>query len=292
MSRAALSLVIVLLVIAAPGADTLAQSTAQPATEPSGVSVPVTLSARTVEGGAIIKSGLVWWIYKNDKTKEGNYPLVDTYRDATPTAALPPGAYRIAATYGKVNLIRDITVERGRALQEIFILNAGGLRLGAVTVSGTAIPPNSVRYDLFADETETDQFGNRKLVLRDARPGLVIRLNAGAYHVVSTYGDANAVVRADVTVEPGKLTDATINHSAGKVTLKLVNQPGGEALANTQWNILTPSGDVVKESAGALPSHILAPGSYTVLARYQGKDYTREFVVEPGESTQIEVVIQ
>lgn len=288
MSKTALGLVLALLGLAASAADALSQSAAAP----SGVAVPVTLSARTVAGGAIIKSGLVWWIYKNVKTRDGNYPLVDTYRSATPTAALPPGAYRIAATYGKVNLIRDIVVERGRALQEIFVLNAGGLRLGAVTVNGKTIPPNSVRYDLFADETETDQFGNRKLVLRDARPGLVIRLNAGAYHVVSTYGDANAVVRVDVTVEPGKLTDATINHVAGKITLRLVNQRGGEALANTQWNILTPSGDIVKESAGALPSHILAPGSYTVLARHRGKDYTREFVVEPGETRQIEVVIQ
>jgi len=258
----------------------------------SGVSVPVTLSARTVENGKIIKSGLVWWVYKNTKTKDGKYQLVDTFREATPTAALQPGSYRVAAAYGKVNLIKDIDVVRGRALREIFILNAGGLRLAAVTLNGTAIPPNSVRYDLFADETESDQFGNRKIVLRDAKPGVVLRLNAGAYHVVSTYGDANAVVRADVTVEPGRLTDATINHSAAKVTLKLVNQPGGEALADTQWNILTTGGDIVKESAGALPSHILAAGKYSVLARFQGKNYTREFMVEPGETKQIEVVIK
>jgi len=257
-----------------------------------GESVPVTLSARTVDGGAIIKSGLVWWVYKNEKAKDGKYQLVDTFRDATPTAALPPGAYRIAAAYGKVNLIKDINVERGRALQETFVLNAGGLRLGAVTLNGTTIPPNSVRYDLFADETETDQFGKRKLLLKDAKPGVVLRLNAGAYHVVSTYGDANAIVRADVTVEPGRLTDAVINHSAGKITLKLVNQPGGEALANTQWNILTPGGDIVKESAGALPSHILAAGSYSVLARHQGKNFTRKFTVAPGEAKQVEVVIQ
>jgi hypothetical protein len=257
-----------------------------------GESVPVTLSARTVDGGALIKSGLVWWIYKNGKTKDGKYQLVDTFRDATPTAALQPGSYRIAAAYGKVNLIKDITVERGRALQEIFVLNAGGLRLGAVNMQGTQLPSNSVRYDLFADETESDQFGNRKLILKDAKPGVVLRLNAGAYHVVSTYGDANAVVRADVTVEPGKLTDATINHSAAKVSLKLVNRPGGEALANTQWNILTPGGDVVKESAGALPTHILAAGNYSVLARHQGKSFTREFAVEPGVAKQIEVVIQ
>jgi hypothetical protein len=234
----------------------------------------------------------VWWIYKNAKTKDGKYQLVDTFQEATPTAALPPGSYRIAAAYGKVNLIKDIDVTGGRALQESFILNAGGLRLGSVTLSGTTIPPNSVRYDLYADETESDQFGKRKIVLRDAKPGVVLRLNAGAYQVVSTYGDANAVVRADVTVEPGRLTDATINHTAAKITLKLVNQPGGEALANTQWNILTTGGDIVKESAGALPSHILAAGNYSVLARNGGKNYTREFVIEPGETKQIEVVIQ
>ncbi len=258
----------------------------------SGDSVPVTLSARTVEDGAIIKSGLVWWIYKNAKTKDGKYQLVDTFQEATPTAALPPGSYRIAAAYGKVNLIKDIDVISGQALQESYILNAGGLRLGAVTLNGTTIPPNSVRYDLYADESESDQFGKRKIVLRDAKPGVVLRLNAGAYQVVSTYGDANAIVRADVTVEPGRLTDATINHSAAKVTLKLVNQPGGEALADTQWNILTTGGDIVKESAGALPSHILAAGNYSVLARHGGKNYTREFVIDPGETKQIEVVIQ
>ncbi|MDA7945865.1 MAG: VWA domain-containing protein [Hyphomicrobiaceae bacterium] len=270
----------------------------EPVKQPKGAlsqsrgSVPVTLAARTVEGGAIIKSGIVWWIYKNGKNKDGKYQLVESLRDPTPTAALPPGSYRVAATYGKVNLIKDINVQQGAAVRETFVLNAGGLRLGASTASGETIPPNSVRYDVFADETESDQHGNRKVIVRDAKPGVVLRLNAGAYHVVSTYGDANAIVRADVTVEPGRLTDAVVNHSAAKVTLKLVNQPGGEALANTQWNILTPGGDVVKESAGALPTHILAAGNYSVLAKHQGKNYTREFAIEPGEVKQIEVVIQ
>ena len=128
--------------------------------------------------------------------------------------------------------------------------------------------------------------------MADAKPGLIIRLNAGAYHIVSVYGDANAKVRADVTVEPGRLTEATINHTAAKVTFKLVLQPGGEALADTTWSILTPGGDVVKESAGALPTHILAAGSYTVLARYNGKNYTRDFALEAGDVKQVEVVIR
>ncbi len=254
--------------------------------------VPVSLSARTVEGGALIESDLVWWVYRPDRDRDGKYELVETFRTAAPTAALSPGTYRVAAAYGRAHLIKDLTVESGRSLKEIFVLNAGGLRLGAVAADGSPIPPNSVRYDIFADETGTDQFGNRKLILRDAKPGTVLRLNAGVYQIVSVYGDANAVVRADVAIEAGRLTEATISHTAAQVTFKLVLQPGGEALADTQWNILTAGGDVVKESAGALPTHILAAGTYTVLARHGGKDYTREFEVSAGDATQIELVVQ
>jgi hypothetical protein len=251
---------------------------------------PVSLSASLVEGGEKLQNGLVWRIFEPKPTKSGKYTLVDSYRNAEPTAALAPGEYLVNAAYGLAHLTKKIQIKPGESFQETFILNAGGLRLGATLTNGESIPPNSIRYDIFAGEA--DQFGNRKKILGDAKPGLIIRLNAGAYHVVSVYGDANAVVRADVAVEPGRLTEATINHSAARVTFKLVLQPGGEALADTQWNVLTPGGDVVKESAGALPTHILAAGTYSVLARHQGKNYTRDFEVAPGDVTQIEVVTQ
>ena len=74
------------------------------------------------------------------------------------------------------------------------------------------------------------------------KPGLVMRLNAGIYNVVGTYGDANAIARADVTVEAGKLTEATLTHAAAKVTFKLVARPGGDAIADTQWNVANAAG--------------------------------------------------
>ena len=58
---------------------------------------------------------------------------------------------------------------------------------------------------------------------------------------------------------------------------------GGEALADTKWTILTSAGDVVKENAGALPTHILSPGSYAVVADHGGLSYTRKFSIEPVE---------
>lgn len=52
-----------------------------------------------------------------------------------------------------------------------------------------------------------------------------------SYHVVSAYGSVNATVRSDIRVEAGKLTEATVEHKAAQVTMKLVREKGGEALA-------------------------------------------------------------
>jgi hypothetical protein len=48
---------------------------------------------------------------------------------------------------------------------------------------------------------------------------------------------------------------------------------------------------VVKENAGALPTHILAPGSYAVVADHAGLSYTRKFSIEAGDAKQVEVVV-
>ena len=230
--------------------------------------VPVTFKALLTEAGPQLKAGLIWRVFTRPGP-DGARKLVSTHREAMPTAALPPGDYLVNAAYGLSNLTRKIKVESGQSLEETFVLNTGGLRLAAVLVSGARLSQNSVRFDILSDEE--DQFGNRRKIMENAKPGLVIRLNAGAYHIVSLYGDANATVRADVTVEPGKITEATIKHAAAAVTFKLVQSPGGEALADTQWSVLTTTGDVVKENAGALPTHILAVGDYAVVAKHNGR---------------------
>ena len=84
--------------------------------------------------------------------------------------------------------------------------------------NGEAVNEKAVSYEIYSDER--DQYGQRTKVMSAAKPGLVIRLNAGIYNVVGTYGDANAVARADVTVEAGKLTEATLSHAAGEGDLQ------------------------------------------------------------------------
>jgi hypothetical protein len=252
--------------------------------------VPVTFKALISETGPSLQSGLTWRVYASTASPEGSgFKLLSTHREAMPTAALLPGEYLVNAAYGLSNLTRKIKVESGRSLEETFVLNTGGLKLAALLPSGEHLPEGAVKIDILSDEE--DQFGNRHKILANAKPGVVIRFNAGAYRIESLYGDANAVVKADVTVEPGRVTEAAIKQTGSKTTFKLVQSLGGEALADTKWTILTSAGDVVKENAGALPTHILAPGSYAVVADHGGLSYTRKFSIESGETKQVEVVV-
>ncbi|MGE5260339.1 MAG: hypothetical protein ACM3MH_05625 [Actinomycetota bacterium] len=252
--------------------------------------VPVTFKALVTEQGPKLDSGLVWRVYAAALSPDGTRKLIATHREANPTAALLPGEYLVNAAYGLSNLTKKISVESGKSIEETFVLNTGALKLAATLPSGDPLPGGTVRFDIFTDEE--DQFGNRHRILANAKPGVVIRLNAGAYHIVSLYGDANAKVKCDVTVEPGKITEATVKQTGAKVTFKLVQTLGGEALADTKWKILTSAGDVVKENVGALPTHILANGSYAVVADHGGLDYTRKFSIESSEAKQIEVVVE
>ncbi len=136
---------------------------------------------------------------------------------------------------------------------------------------------------------QADESGELVTVVPNAAPGRVLRLSAGTYHVVSRYGSVNAIVRADIEVQAGKLTEAVMRHTGAEVTLKLVAEEGGEALANTSWTVTTQDGIKVHETIGAFPSIILAAGTYTAVAQHQGEIYSRDFTVEPGLERDIEV---
>jgi len=249
----------------------------------------IKLVALLTEDGQRIDQGLVWRVFRGAPEANAKNALLSTHREASPTLKLSSGDYVVNAAFGRAHLTRKITVKPGTPETVQFVLNAGGLRVAAV-VGGKPAPPQTVSYGVYSDER--DQAGNRATIMTGAKPGLIIRLNAGIYHVVSTYGDANASVDADVTVEAGKLTEAAVAIAAAKVTFKLVTRTGGEALPDTRWIVATPQGEVVKQSAGALPTHVLAPGTYRVTASSGSKSYRRDFTVENGDATQVEVVMQ
>ncbi len=253
--------------------------------------VPVQLIALLTDDGQRIERGLVWRIYEETTLADRRGKLIRTERAPSPLLSLKPGNYIVNAAFGRAHLTRKVAVKDsadGQPAVEKFVLNAGGLRVNVLAGSKPA-PPGSVSYAILTDRDQADE---RRVILQGVKPGLVVRLNAGIYHVVSTYGDANAIVRSDVTVEAGKLTEAQIQHTFAKVSFKLVERSGGEALPDTQWTIQTPEGGLVKESVGALPTHTLAPGTYAVIARNQKRAFRRDFTVEDNQTAEIEVLVQ
>ncbi len=277
----------------APGATqtdpSAQQPSAPPARQPGRSNILV--SAFLTQDGEPIDQGLVWRVYTETPGVDPPQPrLVSTSREIAPTLQLAPGSYVVNVAYGRAHLTRRIEVAEGKDGDEKFILNAGGLRVTAVLGPSEKVPDLSVSYDVY--QGDADRLGGRSKIVGGLRPGLIVRLNSGLYHLVSTLGDANAVVSADVTVEAGKLTDAVVSHHAARVTLKLVTRAGGEAQADTHWSVHSLHGELVRESQGALPTHIFAAGQYIASARHSGRLYQRQFTVISGEPVQVEVVMQ
>ena len=260
--------------------------TAAPAPGPSTVQEIAILSVSAVFAGdqKPVRSGLVWRVFED--RPDGDQPAVAARSTAVaPSFALKPGNYFVHAAYGVASASKRVTLYSGATVERLPI-SAGALQLGGV-VGETPIPANRLTFSIFVP------IGNNsegRLVLANAKAGEIIRLPEGAYHVVSTYGESNAIMRADLRVETGKVTDATLNHRAGTVTLKLVGAAGGEAFAGTAFSVLTPGGDVIREAIGAFPSVTLAEGEYVLIARHEGQVYTREFKVESGLDRDVEVL--
>ncbi len=247
------------------------------------------LEARLMEGGPLIPDGVSWRVFAEQPGEDGKLPLIAETAGGQVTVSLPPGAYLVHAAFGRAGATKRIEVTPDRFGDEL-VFNAGGLQLHALVGRDIPLPAGDVVFDIFADDE--DEVGERTLLLPAVAPDAIVRLNAGTYHVVSRYGDTNAVVRADIEVRAGNLTEATIYHQAARVTLRLVSGAGRDALPNTAWSVVTPGGDSVFDSVGAFPSVVLAAGEYTAVGKHDGEIFEGRFRVESGVSRDIEVIAE
>ncbi len=280
-----------------PGATIVAPTPVSPAPSPvppvaqaapgaSAGNVLLAVAARYGQNAPPISAGLIWRVYSAKPDSPGNFRLLKEDRGAAPTFALPPGNYVVHASLGLASAAKTIQL-RADTVREVFDIPAGGIRLEG-RVGDVRIPLGQIAFEIFTGS----QFDSseRRPIAQNVQTGDVVLLPEGTYYIVSNYGDGNSVVRSDVHIDAGKLTDIVVTHRAAIKTLKLVNNPGGEALANTQWTVLTPGGDVIKESIGAFPRLVLAEGDYHVIARNEGRTYQRDFKVITGVDGDVEVL--
>jgi len=272
--------------VPAPSAPPAVPPVAQAAPSIPAGNILLAVAARYGQNAPPISAGLIWRVYAARPDSPGNFRLIKEDRAAAPTFALPPGNYVVHASLGLASTAKTVQL-RADTLREVFDIPAGGIRLEG-RVGDIRIPLGQIAFEIFTGS----QFDSneRRPIAQNVQTGDVVLLPEGTYYIVSNYGDGNSVVRSDVHIEPGKLTDIVVTHRAAIKTLKLVNNPGGEALANTQWTVLTPGGDVIKESIGAFPRLVLAEGDYHVIARNEGRTYQRDFKVITGVDGEVEVL--
>jgi hypothetical protein len=271
---------------AAPATTTPDDTTAAEAIAAvSNVPQPVTLTARITADGAPIPEGLVWRIFEGSPGEDGEMALVAKADTGSAQLALTPGDYVVHVAYGQAQLSEPFTVMPGTNSHDIN-LEAGALRLNSAVTGDIPISPALLHFDIF---TASDD-ASRALVVDDLPPNEIVTLNAGTYEIVSRFGAINAVVRADLRVEPGQLTDATLYHHAAEISLKLVSEEAGEAIADVEWTVKTAEGATIFSERGAFPSTVLSEGEYLVLAKLGDQVYNRQIQVQAGGPREIEVL--
>jgi hypothetical protein len=253
---------------------------------PSAGQAVLSLTARYGKDMPVINSGLVWRVFPDRPDETGAFKLIREDHGATPNIMLPPGSYVVHVAFGLVSAVRPVTL-KSETVRESFVLPAGGLRIEG-RVGASKIPQNQISFSIY--KGSQFEVGERAPLVPSVSAGDVALLPEGTYYIISNYGDANSVVRSDIRVQAGKLTDVIITHRAAVITLKLVSDKGGEALANTAWSVITPGGDVIKESIGAFPRVVLSEGEYRAIAKNEGKVFERPFNVVNGVDGEVEVI--
>jgi hypothetical protein len=273
---------IVALAGLAAGFPALAQTQLRPP-------VRVTLEARVAAGTPPVQDGLSWRVFGATVAEDGKLPLLGEASGGTKSFDMTPGTYLVHVGYGFSGVVRKLTVGTS-AMQETIVLNAGALQLNGVTAEDVKIAPALLSFDVYS--AEVDERGERQLIARAVKPGEIVPFPAGTFHVVSQYGKLNAEVRADIRVEAGKTTQATMLHRAARMSFRLVKSAGGDAIADTAWSIITESGDVITESSSAFPVFVLTEGNYTAIAKNDEKIYSRDFEVLAGVDTDVEILAE
>lgn len=246
-----------------------------------------TLNLRALISGRkeTLEKGLIWRIYGEEPDANGKLPLLGTYTGGNANFRVKAGYYLVHGAFGYAGQTKRIKV-LPPTTTSTFEIKAGGLRLNAAFSEGDIIPSKFLNFEVARHEGS-----GLRTITNELKAGELIQLSEGNYQVTSRYGEVNSIANAEVRVKPGKLTELTLYQRGAEVSLKLVSEAGGEALANTSWTVLTPGGDPVASTIpSSFPKLILAAGDYIAFALHDGKNHSKRFTIESGLHKDVEVI--
>ncbi len=163
-----------------------------------------------------------------------------------------------------------------------------GIRAVAKLCDSCDLLENDVFWYVY--EAETNLQGKRKEVSRNGNAQHIFELAAGEYHLLVLHGAAQAT--ADVSVEPGRLSEAVVVMNAGNLRITAEAAPGGTQLDDGLFYYLYEAKQnlegnrrEVTRSGDARPLLRLNAGDYHILAKHGDAEATADVGVEAGSLT-------
>jgi len=248
------------------------------------------LVARLASNSPPLETNIKWEIYNFLKSSDGNRSQILTSEVAQPTLPLSPGKYIVRAVFGVSSTAKVITISPAQITDATFILNTGGIRVKPLLIAGEP-PAGKMPQQWIYLSPAPGSSSSPQLVATADDPNEIHQLTAGTYELISKFGTANAVVKTNVTISPGLLTEVEISHKAGIVQFKLFKKwRGGEELTGVNWKLFDDEGNEIARDLAAASGEIIAPGRYKVTALYNDNTYTKMFNIRPGRKKLIQVV--
>ena len=248
------------------------------------------LVARLAPDSPVLDANIKWEIYNFSKSSNSNRTQVLASEVARPKLPLAPGKYIVRAVFGVSSTARVITISPAQITDATFILNTGGIRVKPLLIAGEPPAGQMPRQWIYLSPSPGSTSSPQLIATADD-PDEIHQLNAGTYELISKFGSANAIVKTNVTISPGLLTEVEISHKAGIVQFKLFDKwRGGKELKDVNWKLFDDEGNEIAKNFASSTGEIIAPGRYKVTALYNGTTYTKMFNIRPGRKKLIQVV--
>lgn len=236
------------------------------------------------QGAEAVERDLRYDVYDAKQDLEGRRQSVIYSFDAAPLLKLPPGRYYVTVQHGSAGAATEVEVTPRATTAVTLVLNAGYLRLASLAAEGGEPLENELKYQVLG---APDLEGQRKEITYSFAARPLFRLPAGRYVVAVTHG--NAAASADVTVEPGELTEQTVVLNAGYLRLSAVAAGSSEALTkNLKYQVYEAKKDLdgqrreISYSYAASPLFRLPAGEYYVTVERGSARATAEVQIEAG----------
>ncbi len=252
-----------------------------------------TLSLKTIASeGLKPLSRIFYTIYKDtnirsDQEISTNKAIIRTAAPQ-PKLQLQQGNYIVHAEHDLAKTSQRIKIRAGKTLDIIMNLRAGLLSLKSKIEGADKLLNHSVSYQLFPFEISENEPGEE--IARTSQAQKEYLLSPGKYKVIARYGSVNAITEGIITLKPGKTGTLTLNHTAGEVSLALIDQKNGFAKINVFWQIFDQKGNQIWQTSQPKPNIVLKSGSYKAVAEHRSVLYEKEISVQTGEKTDVKII--